>query len=682
MSAPSAPQIVPRPRPTTTAIQFYWEPPASDGGSPVTKYTLANGDIAYSQDISANVATYTVTGLSAGIDYTFTLTATNINGTSSPATFRTVQVGTTTFGPTTATVSSVSATSALVSWNLSTVANSARTEWITIRCLPSTSAISSFVVTEYPYNFSALVEGLSTNITYRFLVQAVNDVGYCPPFAFTSNLTLVTQVFSPDQVTGLLQWLDATDTSYVSTTTVGGSNNVVERWFNKTNSNINIATRSNTTPYLRANQQNGLSTILMSNVYLTGTYGTTPTGEYLNAFFVGAHSASINANARALSFGQYGQSDNNNAFYLSAIERVSDTVYKSQRNGNNAQAATSVNTGTYHIVTMGQNNGSGIYGLNGSNPSQAVYSPQLSNFKISSFVIGNRPGFDTPWNGNIGELVVYNSNIPVSYAKRVEGYLAWKWGLTASLPDLHPYKSVQPPVVAAQTDITSNRIIYFNASTWNGSGAWTNEGSLGATYNATLSTGTRTKNAASNGVVFNGLTYYVLPNFGLQSQYTLSCWVKLTSTTNTFNGGSVFTEEDRDVVPLGRAHNMAIRANNSNLVEGFYWRFNGASNVVTSNASAVRNYWLNFAYTVSSINNGNSTLAFAYSNSVLLGSTLGTFSTTTNNRPYYIGARSDTYITNINLVGEIGEVSVYSRALTTAEIRQQYEYRWSNYYSP
>jgi hypothetical protein len=44
------------------------------------------------------------------------------------------------------------------------------------------------------------------------------------------------------------------------------------------------------------------------------------------------------------------------------------------------------------------------------------------------------------WSGDIAEIVVCG----VSDREIVEGYVAHKWGLAASLPALHPYKSVAP----------------------------------------------------------------------------------------------------------------------------------------------------------------------------------------------------------------------------------------------
>lgn len=46
--------------------------------------------------------------------------------------------------------------------------------------------------------------------------------------------------------------------------------------------------------------------------------------------------------------------------------------------------------------------------------------------------------------GTINEVIVYSSVLTDSERKRVEGYLAWKWGLRDKLPDSHPYYKFRP----------------------------------------------------------------------------------------------------------------------------------------------------------------------------------------------------------------------------------------------
>jgi hypothetical protein len=49
-------------------------------------------------------------------------------------------------------------------------------------------------------------------------------------------------------------------------------------------------------------------------------------------------------------------------------------------------------------------------------------------------------------NIDIAEIVFYQSALSLSNREKIEGYLAWKWGLQANLPNDHPYKNSPPTV--------------------------------------------------------------------------------------------------------------------------------------------------------------------------------------------------------------------------------------------
>jgi hypothetical protein len=48
--------------------------------------------------------------------------------------------------------------------------------------------------------------------------------------------------------------------------------------------------------------------------------------------------------------------------------------------------------------------------------------------------------------GRIAELIYIGSTVSVDTQRRIEGYLAHKWNLTANLPNDHPYKTAPPTV--------------------------------------------------------------------------------------------------------------------------------------------------------------------------------------------------------------------------------------------
>lgn len=61
----------------------------------------------------------------------------------------------------------------------------------------------------------------------------------------------------------------------------------------------------------------------------------------------------------------------------------------------------------------------------------------------STLMIGNVPALNAGFVGDLAELlIVKNANFEM--INRIEGYLAWKWGLESNLPANHPYKNEAP----------------------------------------------------------------------------------------------------------------------------------------------------------------------------------------------------------------------------------------------
>ena len=81
---PSAPSNV-RARPASQSALVSWTPPASDGDSPITRYTITpfiGSTPQAAVDVGGSTVSTTITGLQTGSDYTFRVSATNGMGTS------------------------------------------------------------------------------------------------------------------------------------------------------------------------------------------------------------------------------------------------------------------------------------------------------------------------------------------------------------------------------------------------------------------------------------------------------------------------------------------------------------------------------------------------------------------------------------------------------------------------
>ncbi len=66
------------------------------------------------------------------------------------------------------------------------------------------------------------------------------------------------------------------------------------------------------------------------------------------------------------------------------------------------------------------------------------------NSNSNSTGIGHRGDGDSPSNGDYAETLLFNSAVSDDDRQKIEGYLAWQWGLQSSLPSSHPFKNIQP----------------------------------------------------------------------------------------------------------------------------------------------------------------------------------------------------------------------------------------------
>jgi hypothetical protein len=99
------------------------------------------------------------------------------------------------------------------------------------------------------------------------------------------------------------------------------------------------------------------------------------------------------------------------------------------------------------IVSPSSTSGTETYIANGTVTATVSYSSRYGGDSNNRRAIGGDPVFNTGWFwGNIAEIVINSFAASTSIRQQLEGYLAHKWGLTANLPNDHPFK-VSPPYV-------------------------------------------------------------------------------------------------------------------------------------------------------------------------------------------------------------------------------------------
>ena len=98
------------------------------------------------------------------------------------------------------------------------------------------------------------------------------------------------------------------------------------------------------------------------------------------------------------------------------------------------------------LISCG-NDGSNLNNiLNGGSISNSNPNPLGSFSGADRLTLGQGFSNSERWDGLLGELVIINNYTSLEIRQKMEGYLAWKWGLEASLPADHPFKT-SPPMV-------------------------------------------------------------------------------------------------------------------------------------------------------------------------------------------------------------------------------------------
>jgi hypothetical protein len=198
-------------------LTFFWGAPPSDGGSAITSYTLSCTAASITETYGPTVFSATITGLTNGTEYLFTIYATNAIGDGPPAQYRSVQPG---LRPSAAQNVAVTnnGDTAQVTWDASASDGGATIKWYVIQALSSNTSDSVIKVSAAGTDRLKAIMGLNTASIYEFTVWAVNDPGYSQAANSPSNLLV--WLYAPDY-SGSGTWLDKSSYSRNATLETG-----------------------------------------------------------------------------------------------------------------------------------------------------------------------------------------------------------------------------------------------------------------------------------------------------------------------------------------------------------------------------------------------------------------------------------------------------------------------------
>jgi hypothetical protein len=475
------------------------------------------------------------------------------------------------------------------------------------------------------------------------------------------GLTLYLPVISPLSIPGCQLWLDGADPAGTGTPPASGA--TVSTWVDKSLSGTVSTTASPPTFTSSGISFNGTSQyIQLSSAYtftlsqgitlFTVSYLASNSGGFQRFFSVnesvlpnGIVWGTQNGNFVA-DVGNSENWNNSGSWPLSpAVVNLSNTVLIS---------------GTFTTTSET------FYANGTSNTTYGVtrYSPIIP-YSIGSAYFNNNP--QQFWNGRISEIIMYNSVLNTSQRQSIEGYLARKWGISisATLPSLHPFKSITPATSAHfyPTDITGCQL-WLDGADPAGTGTPPANGYTVSTWvdkaNGKNGTATGTSTYLSGGGInFTGSSYFLNQTFAMNLSQR-SIFIVMQETTHTGNRGILsFIPNPSSGDDVATTTGLAVETDQGlrfggNLFTGAVYL--SALGNPTLLVKAIYNDNMNVRTGSGYLNGTNAT-------NVTAGYTAGTCS------GYIVGRRWP----EINyLNGVIYEIIVFNSALTTTQ-RQQVE---------
>jgi hypothetical protein len=274
-------------------------------------------------------------------------------------------------------------------------------------------------------------------------MELVRNLPYDHPYRWDGTLFGGPKLWRPTEISTAL-WLDAEDTS---TITLNGS--TVSQLADKSGNGRNAAQATATAqPTYNATGINSKPSLIFDGVddSLSTVANLGISGNSLFTIVAVHNVLSTAAYLCPFSFGGTGAG---NAFHWMITNAGAPNMWAGFDNSTQLGIVSLSSITSPFIVSMNRTstvNSSWRIRQNGSELSVTSGNTATVNLTSAPFNIGRYINGVNYANINFGEIVVIPSSLDTLSMQKLEGYLAWKWGLEASLPSDHPYKLL-PPVV-------------------------------------------------------------------------------------------------------------------------------------------------------------------------------------------------------------------------------------------
>ena len=294
------------------------------------------------------------------------------------------------------------------------------------------------------------INSLTNGTVYDIKLRAINAVGAGDASSQISIAPIPSNNFAPSNISGLNLWLDGQSPSSVVI-----SNNKVTAWNDKSGLDNHFASGPNgTISYSQPSGINNRPAIHFEtspSTYLSRSFNISSSSNELSLFMIVNHvSTGTSGNSELFFTKSYPGYTNGSLPYpyeyfdLFTNMQTSDLQIKGKLSiniGNQTQLSTGVDIRGSEKITLINviaTSTADIY-VNGTQTNNNVVRGGLSLNNILDWAISGGA-----FQGYVGEIVTYPSGLSDSDRQKVEGYLAWKWGIQNNLPDRQPYKNAPP----------------------------------------------------------------------------------------------------------------------------------------------------------------------------------------------------------------------------------------------
>lgn len=279
------------------------------------------------------------------------------------------------------------------------------------------------------------ISGLTNGTIYTIYLKAINAVGSSPASPAVTAAPIPSS-FSPASIAGLNVWLDGQNATNVIL--AGGQ---VSAWNDSSSATNNFTATGGTITYDQPSSINDRPALTFATgnptpSYLANTFNITPGQNRLSLFMVVTQTGTATGNSELF----YTRNDYR---YFDVFNSTNDTGLLKLNVGSATQNNSTVNIintpPTLALISVLVSTTSSMY-VNGT--ITAVNGATRGGLSLDTALEWSISG--GAFLGSVGEVITYPTAVTDTERQKIEGYLAWKWGLQDSLPATNFWKNTPP----------------------------------------------------------------------------------------------------------------------------------------------------------------------------------------------------------------------------------------------